>query len=104
MTEFKGGTRPDMSAIVYGLMVLLSVTVTPSAVAEAQGESLIGEIGVMVGSWANYESSITFYNSNIPGYEEQPMWLKVIESIEWFILEVTEVAGNSVTYDVNHLA
>jgi hypothetical protein len=68
-----------------------------SPIAEAPDGSLSGEIGVEVGDWGNYDSSLLFYESNIPGYEKLPIWLEVIESIEWFIFEVIEVSGNNVT-------
>ncbi|HEY33033.1 MAG TPA: hypothetical protein G4O10_08010 [Dehalococcoidia bacterium] len=56
-----------------------------------------GSIGVEVGDWANYSITSFSYESNVPGLEEPPVELAVLASIEWFIGEVMEVSGNSVT-------
>jgi len=75
-------------------MVLLSLS-TP--LARAQEGPAAGAVRVKVGDWMNYRSSDFTYESNIPGYEEAPVELKVLASMEWFIGEVLEVSGNNVT-------
>jgi len=80
------------------VLFLVIVALFPgSALAQAQAGTLSGTIGVEVGDWANYNASDFGYESNIPGYEEAPVELQVLASIEWFIGEVIEVDGNSVT-------
>ena len=77
------------------LMVMAGLS-SISPIVEASDGSLSGEIGVEVGDWGNYDSSFLFYESNIPGYEEPPIGIEAIESVEWFIIEVKEVSGNNV--------
>jgi len=85
---------------MIGLFIALWVGVSfglASFPAKAQEGTPTGTIGVKVGDWATYDASDFSYESNIPGYEEAPVGLKVLSSIEWFIGEVTEISGNSVT-------
>lgn len=76
------------------LLVIAALSLT-SPMARAQEGT--PTVGVEVGDWASYGSSAFTYKSNIPGYEKMPVELKVLASIEWFIGEVIEVSGNSVT-------
>ena len=66
-------------------------------VAEAQEGVPTGEVGVKVGDWANFRMAPLIYESNIPGYEEPPVVLKVLGSIEWIVGEVIGVSENNVT-------
>ncbi len=85
--------------VIWSFVPLLVVAVLSfgSPTAQAQEETSPGTIGVEVGDWANYDSSAFSYESNITGYEEPPIELKVLTSVEWFIGEVLEVSGNNVT-------
>src|SRR3989337_1794288 len=82
---------------IWLLISLLAMTALSSIspIAEAPDGSLSGEIGVEVGDWGNYDSSLLFYESNIPGYETPPIELEAIESIKWFTFEMIEVTGNN---------
>lgn len=87
--------RKTIWLLVPLLVIVLLSWSTP--LARAQEGTPTGIIGVEVGDWANYDSSDFSYESDIPGYEEMPVELKVLASIEWFIGEVIEVSGNNVT-------
>lgn len=78
-------------------LLLIAALSLSSSLAKAQEGTPTGTIGVEVGDWANYDPSALSYESNIPGYEEMPVELKVLASVEWFIGEVIEVSGNNVT-------
>lgn len=78
-------------------LLVIATLFLSSSQAQAQEGTSPGIIGVKVGDWANYDASDFGYESNIPGYEEAPVGLQVLASVEWFIGEVIEVDGNSVT-------
>jgi len=80
---------------LLGSLLVIAALSLNSPLAQAQEET--PTIGVEVGDWANYKASDFSYESNIPGYEKPPVELEVLASIEWFIGEVIEVSGNSVT-------
>lgn len=78
-------------------LLVIAMLLLSSSLVQAQEGTPTGTIGVEVGDWTNYDSSAFSYESNIPGYEEPSVELKVLASIEWFIGEVIEVSGNNVT-------
>lgn len=82
---------------LLGSLLVIAMLFLSSSLVQAQEGTPTGTIGVEVGDWTNYDSSAFSYESNIPGYEEMPVELKVLASIEWFIGEVIEVSGNNVT-------
>lgn len=82
---------------LFGSLLVIVALSLNSPLAQAQEGTPTGTIGVKVGDWANYKAPDFSYKSNIPGYEEPSVELKVLASIEWFIGEVIEVSGNSVT-------
>ncbi len=82
---------------LLGSLLVIAMLLLSSSLVQAQEGTPTGTIGVEVGDWANYRSSAFSYESNIPGYEEMPVELKVIATMEWFIGEVIEVSGNNVT-------
>jgi len=80
---------------LFGPLLLIAALSLSSPIVKAQEGT--PTIGVEVGDWANYDASAFSYESNIPGYQEPPVELKVLASTEWFIGEVIEVTGNNVT-------
>lgn len=61
LAESNGGMKPSAAAEVFCKMIILplvTVSLSPAfPIAEAQGESLTGEIGVEVGDWEYVDGS-----------------------------------------------
>lgn len=87
---------PRKAIWLFGPLLVIMALSSIFPIAEAQEEAEM-HIGVKIGDWMNYRCSAFHYESNIPGYEEPPVELEVLGSIEWFIGEVIEVSGNNVT-------
>ena len=80
---------------LLALLLVIAALSLISPIAKAQEGT--PTIGVKVGDRGNYDSSLLLYESNIPGYEELPISLEAIESIEWFIFDVIEISEDNVT-------
>lgn len=87
---------PRKAIWLFGPLLVIMALSLIFPVAEAQEEAEM-HIGVKVGDWANWRRSAFIYESNMQGYEEPPVELEVLGSIEWFVGEVIEVSGNNVT-------
>jgi len=91
---------PRKAIWLFGSLLVIAVLSLSFPMAKGQEGTPTGTVGVEVGDWVKFRTSALSYESNIPGYEEPPVWFKVIGPIEWFICEVIEVSKNNVTFQI----